>query len=171
MNTNFSLNESLEKLPGGDILARPAKSVNVISKNLTKEELEIRKNTEQKLKGRADKITPPSYLSSNQKKIFKNIVSELTDSDILSNLDIPMLVTFSRAVDRLNYIEKLIDEDINRIFDKDLMSTKDKYTKDLYRCCNEFCLSPQSRAKMGNIKLENNTKAADPILQLLGGVK
>ena len=53
------------------VLARPTKSVNVISKHLTAEELETRKATEQRLKGSADKIKPPKYLSSNQKKIFK----------------------------------------------------------------------------------------------------
>lgn len=152
-----------------ELLARPTKSINVISKHLTKEELEVRKATEEKLKGSADKIKPPIYLSSTQKKIFKNVVEELKEADILSNLDIPLLVTFSRAIDRINYIESLIDEDITLISNRDLMSSKEKYTKDFYRCCNELCLSPQSRAKMGSIALDNKNKSSDPLLQLLAG--
>lgn len=150
-------------------MARPSKSVNVISKNLTKEELEIRKNTESKLKGKADKLKPPSYLTSSQKKIFKYIVGELEASGILGNLDIPILVTVSRAIDRLNYIESAIDEDITLLYNNQFMSTKDKYTKDLYRCCNELCLSPQARAKMGNIALEQSQQEQDPLLQILSG--
>ncbi|MBY7043800.1 P27 family phage terminase small subunit [Clostridium botulinum] len=151
-------------------MARPSKSVNVISKNLTKEEKEIRQSTEQKLKGKADKIKPPSSMPSSQKKIFKFIVNELKESKILSNLDVPMLVTVSRAIDRLNYIESEIDNDITLLTDTSFMSTKDKYTKDLYRCCNELCLSPQSRAKMGNIALDNENKKQDPLAQIMEGV-
>lgn len=151
------------------VLARPTKSVNVISKHLTAEELETRKATEQRLKGSADKIKPPKYLSSNQKKIFKYIVAELKESDILSNLDVPILVTCSRAIDRLNYIEEMIDNDPELLLDSSLMSSKDKYTKDLYRCCNELCLSPQARAKMGSINLNNAKEKEDPLLKVLAG--
>lgn len=150
-------------------MARPSKSVNVMNKNLTKEEIEIRKSTESKLKGKADKLKPPNYLSENQKKIFKNVVKELRESNILSNLDIPILVTFARAIDRLNYIERCIDMDMDLLNDSKLMSSKEKYTKDLYRCCNELCLSPQSRAKMGNIALENQNASQDPLLTVLAG--
>lgn len=150
-------------------MARPSKSINVMSKHLTKEEIEIRKNTESKLKGNADKIKPPSNLTLSQKKIFKYIVSELEASGILSNLDIPILVTVARAIDRLNYIEKAIDEDMTLLYNNQFMSTKDKYTKDLYRCCNELCLSPQARAKMGNIALEQAQQEQDPLLKILAG--
>ncbi|MBY6860811.1 P27 family phage terminase small subunit, partial [Clostridium botulinum] len=96
--------------------------------------------------------------------------NELKESKILSNLDVPMLVTVSRAIDRLNYIESEIDNDITLLTDTSFMSTKDKYTKDLYRCCNELCLSPQSRAKMGNIALDNENKKQDPLAQIMEGV-
>ena len=149
------------------VLARPTKSVNVISKHLTAEELETRKATEQRLKGSADKIKPPKYLSSNQKKIFKYIVAELKESDILSNLDVPILVTCARAIDRLNYIEEMIDNDPELLLDSSLMSSKDKYTKDLYRCCNELCLSPHSRAKLSSINADHEANKQDPLLKVL----
>lgn len=150
-------------------MARPTKSVNVISKHLTAEELATRKATEQALRGSADKIKPPKNLTSNQKKIFKYIVAELKESNILSNLDVPILVTCSRAIDRLNYIEDMINDDPSLLMDNSLMSSKDKYTKDLYRCCNELCLSPQARAKMGSINLNNQKESEDPLLKVLAG--
>ena len=45
------------------------------------------------------------------------------------------------------------------------MSAKDKYTKSFFRCCNELCLSPQSRAKMANINLQG--KEDSPLIKLL----
>ncbi|MCS4471109.1 phage terminase small subunit P27 family [Clostridium botulinum] len=150
-------------------MARPSKSVKTMSKNLTKEEKEIRLETEEKLKGGADKISPPSHLNSRQKKIFKYIVQELKASGILGNLDIYILGTCAICIDRLQEIEKLINKDIKRLLDKDLMSAKDKYTKDFFRCCNELSLSPQSRAKLGNINLQAKEKEEDVLLKVLAG--
>ena len=152
-------------------MARPCKPIETQSRHNTKEEIEARKKQEEKLKGLADKIKPPGYLNKEQKKIFKYIVDQLKASGILSNLDIYVLSTCSIAISRLIEIEKKINEDINRLWDKDLMSSKDKYTKDFFRCCNELSLSPQSRAKLGNINLQAEQEKQDPLLQVLAGGK
>jgi P27 family predicted phage terminase small subunit len=151
------------------IMARPSKSVKTMSKNLTKEEIAIRTQTEEKLKGDANSIFPPSHLNSRQKKIFNYIVSQLEASGILGNLDIYILSTCVIAIDRLQEIERKINKDITLLSDKDLMAAKDKYTKDLFRSVNELSLSPQARAKLGNINLQTKQQAEDPLLQLLNG--
>lgn len=148
-------------------MARPSKSVMVISKNLTKEEIATRLKTEKKLKGEANKITSPKHLSTAQKKIFKNIVTELEASGILGNLDIYILSTCSIALDRMQEIEKMINENPMLMRDRDLRMTNDKYTRDFFRCCNELSLSPQSRAKIGNIALQNKQHQGDPLLKVL----
>lgn len=150
-------------------MARPSKSVKVMSKNLTKEERELRLATEEKLKGGADNISPPTYLNARQKKIFNYIIQQLNESGILGNLDIYILSQASIAIDRLQQIEKIINKDINRIYDKDLIKAKSEYTKDFFRCCNELSLSPQSRAKLGNINLQAEQEKQDPLLQVLAG--
>lgn len=70
---------------------------------------------------------------------------------------------------RLQEIEKIINDDIEKLGDKSLMSAKDKYTKDLFRCCNELSLSPQSRAKLGNINVQASKDSEDPLLKVLRG--
>ena len=152
-------------------MARPSKSVKTMSKNLTKEEKEVRLETEEKLRGRGDNISPPKYLNARQKKIFNYIVQELEASKILGNLDVYILATCAISIDRLQQIEKLINKDIERILDKSLMAAKDKYTKDFFRCCNELSLSPQSRAKLGNINLQAEQDKQDPLLKVLSGGK
>lgn len=152
-------------------MARPCKSVKTMSKNLTKEEKTVRQNTEHLLRGGVDKIVPPKHLNAKQKKIFKYIVQEFEASQILGNLDIYILAQAAIAIDRLQEIEKLINQDASRLFDKDLLSAKEKYTKDFFRCCNELSLSPQSRAKLGNINLQIKQQQEDPLLKVLAGGK
>lgn len=151
-------------------MARPCKSVEVISKHLTRDEIQKRKEQEEKLKGSADDIKPPSFLSKEQRKIFKYIVKQLEIAGILGNLDVYILATCSIAIDRLQVIETKINEDINNLYNKDLMSTKDKYMKDFFRCCNELSLSPQSRAKLGNLNIQAQKESEDAVKLALQGV-
>lgn len=151
-------------------MGRPAKSVKTQSRHNTKSEEKERLETEEKIRGKSDKLKPPTYLSKSQKKIFKWIKSELEESEILSNLDIYILTQFSIAVDRLQSIEMKINDNFDLVFDKELMSSKDKYTKDLYRCCNELCLSPQARAKIGSLNLNAQRDKDDPLLNALKGL-
>ena len=151
-------------------MARPCKSAKVLTEcSQTKAEINSRIEHENKLKGESNKISPPKYLSKEQKKIFKFIVNNLKASGILGNLDIYILTICSIAIDRLQAIESLINKDIDNLYNKDLMSSKDKYTKDLFRCCNELSLSPQSRAKLANINLQSKEDELDPLLNLLSG--
>lgn len=150
-------------------MARPSKSAKVQVGHITEEERQERLQQEQLLKGNGDKIQPSNYLSKDQKKLFNLIVGELEASGILGNLDIFVLETTIIAIDRLQAIEKMINENINNLFDKTLMATKDKYTKDLWRGCSELSLSPQSRAKLGNINVQAKNNANDELLKALRG--
>lgn len=149
-------------------MGRPCKVVDSQSRHSTKEEIEERKAAEESIKSLDDKIhIPPEYLSENQKQIYGFIIEELKRTGILTNLDVYILSTCAIAVDRLQTIETIINKNIGSLLNKDLMSTKDKYSKDLYRCCNELSLSPQSRAKLGNLALENKEKEEDPVVKAL----
>lgn len=148
-------------------MARPTKPIDLQTRHNTKEEIEIRKEQEEKLKGLADKIRPPGNLNKNQKKVFKYIVSQLKASGILCNLDVFILTTCSIAIDRLTEIENKINENISMLWDKDIMASKDKYTKDFFRCCNELSLSPQARAKIGSLALQAKKDEEDPVKKAL----
>lgn len=149
-------------------MARPTKSAKVLTDgSQTLAEIETRIKNEDNLRGLADKIKPPTYLNSMQKRIFKYIVAQLEQSGILGNLDIYILTTCAIAIDRIQEIEKMINKDSDNLLNSGLMSAKDKYTKDFFRCTNELSLSPQSRAKIGNINLQANLNNADPLLSVL----
>lgn len=152
-------------------MARPSKSVKTMAKNLTKEELAIRLETEEKLRGADDKICPPEYLTDRQKEIFCYIVQELKASGILGNLDVYILSTTAVAIDRIQEIERMVNADPDLLRDSALMRAKNAYTKEFFRCCNELSLSPQSRAKIGNINLQAKQQAEDPLIRVLKGGK
>jgi P27 family predicted phage terminase small subunit len=150
-----------------ETVARPAKAIAATSGHFTKAEIEERKMQEEKLKGAADKVTPPNHLNARQKKIFNYIVDELEASGILGNLDIYILETCVFALDRKQQIQRLINKDPAHE-DKEITKL-DRYTKIFFRCCNELSLSPQSRAKLGNLNIEKKIKEDDPLLQALAG--
>jgi len=148
-------------------MARPSMSVKVTSKNLTQEEIKVRQETEDMLRGLADKLKPPTYLNKNQKKIFKYIVNELKASEVLGNLDVYILSSCATALDRLQVIETMINDEPEKLLDRALMSSKDKYTKDFHRAMTELSLSPAARAKLGNINLNKQQEQDDPLLKAL----
>ncbi|MDQ0149134.1 phage terminase small subunit P27 family [Eubacterium multiforme] len=149
-------------------MARPCKSAKVLSEcSQTKDEIQERIEYENKLRGNGDKIYPPKFLNENQRDVFNYIKDELKESGILSNLDIYILVTCSIAIERIQYLENKINDNNGLLFKSEIMSAKDKYSKDFYRCCNELSLSPQSRAKLSNINLNAKDKAEDPLLKAL----
>ena len=146
-------------------MGRPAKNVELLSKHLTKEEKQRREEKEKQYNVANDKVIAPHYLTEAQVNIFNYIVTELTESGIVGNLDVFILATCAIAIDRLQEIESKVNAKFGLITNNALMAAKDKYSKDFYRCCNELSLSPQSRAKLANINM--NKKEDDPLLSAL----
>lgn len=141
-------------------MSRPAKAIDTNSQKMSKEERKQREETEKKLRGDNDKIKPFKYLNKRQKAIFKDILKNL-NKDILSNLDVYLLNQTAITIERLESIEKEINN-ASKVTDENgkeqdkldvkliinLKSARDMYSKDFFRCCNELSLSPQARAKL-----------------------
>ena len=129
-------------------MARPSKSVTSSTGKISKEEKEIRLETENKLKGGNENLIPASYLNERQVEIFNYILSNLEESKVLGNLDVFVLNRTAITIERLENLDKQANENEEIIFTTAFKSSRDMYSKDFFRCCNELCLSPQSRAKL-----------------------
>lgn len=150
-------------------MARPCKSAKVLTEcSQTKEEMNERIKQEERLKGKGE-LRPPDYLNERQLQLFWFIVNNLEEAGLLGALDTFILTTCVIAIDRLEFIEKRINDKPSLMHNKECMKIKDTYTKDFLRCCNELSLSPQSRAKLANINMIAQQNAEDPLLQLLNG--
>ena len=151
-------------------MARPCKSAKVLTEcSQTKEEIDERVQKEDLIRGKADKLKPSMELTESQLYLFNFIVNELKASEILSNLDTFLLTKAAIAIDRLHYIESIVNKNPKALFNKEIMSKKDSYDKDFYRCCNELCLSPQSRAKIANININTKNAEEDAVIKAIKG--
>ncbi len=150
-------------------MSRPAKSVKVISKNLTENEKQQREETENLLKGNSNKVKPFDYLTTEQVKIFKYILNELKASGIIGNLDVYILNRCAIVIDRLNTLDRMINERPALLFDLDSLKARKDYMTDFNKCCQELCLSPQARAKIGTINSNKKEQNKDPLVKALRG--
>lgn len=149
------------------MMGRPPKNVDLREGVRTKAEVESRSLAELTLTGADDKVKPSARLNSNQKKIFNYIVTELEAAGIIGNLDTFILETTCIAIDRLQCVEKIINQDFERAFDRELMNTKTKYTSDFYKGVEYLSLSPMTRAKMGILAANKKQQETDPLLKVL----
>lgn len=142
----------------GDRMARPAKSARVKTGTITKEEEAKRLELEDKLRGKNDKLVPPLYLTESQMEIFNYIMAELQEADILGNLDLFIMAQTAIAVDRIQELDRQANDKKELLFENSFRMARAEASKEYFRCCNELCLSPQSRAKLSIAKVKPGEK-------------
>lgn len=120
---------------------------------LTKQEIQIRRETEQKLKPKADNIKPPTWLTPLAKSEFKRLSAELNEIGIMSNVDVNQLAVYCRAYGR--YIE--LQSNPDGIDEK----TLDTLYKQMKSMAIEFGFTPSSRAKLAMPKEEKKEKTTE----------
>ncbi len=152
-------------------MSRPCKSAALLTEcSQTKAETAFRMEQEKALSGNADNLSPPEWLSDNQRYIFMSIVNGLKEAGILGELDIYLLTECAISIDRMQFIEQELNAHPELLATKDgasIIKAKDSYTRNFFRCCNELSLSPQSRAKIANIRLQKEQEKSDPLLKIL----
>lgn len=146
-----------------------AKPIELVSGHRTKEEIQKRKEAQEKLKGDNSKIEPTQKLNENEIRIFNSIKEEMKNSGVLSNLDSYLLTQLSGAIDKLEYLDAALQKKPALIFNKDFKSSKKLYFDIFTKCCNELSMSPASRAKLANINSIADSEKEDPILKALKG--
>lgn len=146
-------------------MARPAKVVDVQARHNTKSDVELRNKIENDFKGDAD-VVPPIFLTEKQKEIFKRIADVL--QDYIGELDTYVISEAAITIDRLQEIDEYINLNTDALLDKDIITVRKAYTTEFFRYCNELCLSPQARAKIGSLATARKEKETDPLLKILG---
>ena len=148
-------------------MGRPAKSVKLATGARSAEEVAIRKEIEETLRGGAGTPEPPEWLSEAQRALFDRIVSQYMDAEILAALDAVSLAQFCVAVDRLQYIETEINANPELLNAREFMNARRGYESTMWRGCTEFCLSPQARAKIGSLAEARLRDSEDPLAAAL----
>ena len=164
----YTINSKNETF-GGENMARPAKSIDIQSGNIQNDIIQGRRDIENTLKGdSAADVEPAFEISERQSAIFNKIKKMFDQVGLLGELDCYVLTEGAVVIDRLNQIEEYLNEHPGLPYDRDICNTRKEYMQNFFRICNELSLSPQSRAKMGIIASNKDSRDSDPILRLFG---
>ena len=148
-------------------MPRPAKAIATKTAKISKDETEQRLQIEDQLRGKSDKLVPPLYLTEAQVEIFNYVLTELDEAKVLGNLDLFALSQLSICVDRMQQIEREINENPGNMANSKLMSARDRYARDFMRLINEFCMSPQARAKLSISTVKPGQEKKKTLMELL----
>ena len=108
-------------------------------------------------------------MTKEQKKAFKFIVDALRQAKVLSRLDAQTITQASVAIDMLTISNKEVAQNPMLSVDKDFVGTQEKLVRTYLKLCDELCLSPQSRAKLGVLVANQKKEETDPLLNVLQG--
>jgi P27 family predicted phage terminase small subunit len=141
------------------------------NKHLTKKEIQERKEAEERIKPKADKVKPPTWLSKEAKKVFKQLAKELQEVGLITNVDVHALALYCDAY--VNYIEctRIIEEEglmveyTNKAAETNkvphpLLTKKKHLHEQMKALANEFGLTPAARAKIAIPKQEKKEPTA-----------
>jgi P27 family predicted phage terminase small subunit len=147
------------------------KPIALQTKHNSKEDIEKRIEMEDKLKGNTTiEIIPPSNLSSNGKKIYKNIIKILPDG-FLNGGDIYTVSIVAEALDKMQECQKEIK--VNGLFvdgtESKAVGTYKKYVDIFNTFGSKLGLSPRDRASLSVLNLNQEMEKQDPLLQILSG--
>ena len=161
-------------------MARPRKPAALKKGNSeTKEELRIRAEAEERLMGNTDLLKDtPDYLDPLAQAYYKFLVHELEISEILSNLDIPLLEQTADSLSKMRDCDKIINEegviitDVDRygndvVKENPAVGTKQKYLNQFRALSTQLGLSPASRAQLAGMQIEQAKAEDDPLLKIL----
>ena len=156
-------------------MGRPAKTIGAADGARTKEEITARRRAEDALKGAAGadgkpkkvSVVCPGYLTQDQRKIFNKIKKLLVEAGAAGSCDGWAIAFCAVAIDRVAEIDEAANDCDQKKTDKDIVNARAKYMADFYRCCNELCLSPQARAKLGVAAARNKQREKEPLLEAL----
>lgn len=142
---------------------------------LTKNEIEYRVETEQRLKPKKDKVKPPSWLDPIAKKEFKRIAKELAELDLITNVDVNALAAYCDAYSEYIRCTEIIREEglmveyTNKAAETNkvphpLLTKKKQLHEQMRSIAIEFGLTPSARARLAMPKKEEKPKSEAELL-------
>lgn len=148
-------------------MATKATSAKLTKKHLTKEEKEKRLAIENQFS--CERERPPKYLTREQKRIYKWIYDHLMKAEIASKLDMVSIANAAVIIDILNGYNEELNTYPEKRYDTRFMNLHSKLLTSYFKVCNELCLSPSARAKVGTMALKASQEEVDPLLQAIKG--
>lgn len=161
-------------------MVRPRKPATVkAGKSETQEALEERAEIEEELAGNDDLVwVVPDDLDEYGKEFYQFLINEFSESNFLSNLDVPILSQTADCLSKMKQADEILALEGIRYFTHDkfgneipkehpMVKTKLAYLSQYRALCTQLGLSPSARASLSQMKVEAKEEADDPLLQAL----
>lgn len=145
----------------------------------SKAQLEERAEAEKELTSNKDLLSEiPDHLDELAQEYYKFLITELEISDILCNLDIPLLEQTADCLSKIRQADEIINREgiiitqIDRYGNEQIkehpaVNTKQKYLNQFRALSTQLGLSPASRAQLAGLKIEKKEQEEDPLLKIL----
>lgn len=145
----------------------------------TKNQKEERAELEKKIGSHKDQVMHvPENLDERAKEYYKFLTTELEVTDLLANLDIPILSQTADCLSRMDEADEEIAENgmfINQLDrnnneirkENPAVGAKLKYLNHFKGLVGQLGLSPSSRASLVSMNIEKQEEELDPVLQIL----
>lgn len=155
-----------------------AKPIELSSKHYTKEEIEQRKNAEERFKGSSNLVyeVPKQLKTKKEKDLYLFIVNELKSSNILNNLDINILIQTVTAITQMEEANRLIKlhgqvivKDDGSLQKNPAINIYKDFYSIFYQCCSQLGLSPAARSKLATLNITKTEEAKDELIKILSG--
>lgn len=148
-------------------MARPAKPKELSTGVETAAQAEARTKAAKGAMPKTGDPIPSHELTEGQRNIWNAIIEYFRDSDLLAPLDGMTLTPFVVSLDAVRQIDLMISKN-PELLDSSLVAKRKVYMTEVWRGGQEFCLSPQARAKIGSLAAAKAKQAeADPLTEAL----
>lgn len=157
-------------------MPKASKPVSMMNKHLSKDEVEALKDAEAKVKTASDKVYEiPTDIIKSEQEVYKFIVEEMRELDLLTNLDIERIKICANAVVNIRQARVLIRK-YGLIYEKPdgslqknpAVNVLKDYEAIYSKCEKELCLSPQSRMALSKMMADIQANSEDELLKILG---
>lgn len=137
-----------------------------------KDEVEERRKTEEKLKGRRKiPVKPKGELSESGIKLYKEII-KLLPQDFLSGGDTYVVSIVADALSRMDECRKILNRKgmfTESGLEIDAVKTYERYSKIFDKFSSKLGLSPKDRAALAVLTMNSEDEKNDPVVQVLRG--
>lgn len=156
-------------------MPKASKPVSMMNKHLSKDEVEALKEAEAKVKTASDKVYEvPKDIVKSEQEIYKFIVEEMRELDLLTNLDIERIKICANAIVNIRQAKVLIRKH-GLIYEKadgslqknPAVNVLKDYEAIYSKCEKELCLSPQSRMALSKMMAESQANQEDELIKIL----
>lgn len=163
-------------------MGRPRKPASLqTGNNISKTEKKRLAAAEQEIKGNDDLIYDiPEHLDDLAIKYYNFIINQLKETDLLSNLDKPLVEQVADALSKIRQCDEILNSEgvliteINRsgnelLKEHPTVSTKMKYLDRFRTLSTQLGMSPSSRAALAALNVEKIEEDSDQLLNILKG--